>query len=495
MSPSFPFASRSAPSSSRPAFPRPPRGPRRRSRRAAAADPQARGRARARARAAAAATRAARDEGTYSARIAADALHPSVWLSTTPGYSTGLPVVVAGSVPAYGAIEVRQTIYDPWKKNDALQAEAREAQLEGALVSGCSETVRSAVLAYARAWTDERRAEAARKGLAAAEASVDARGLALRRGPRHRDRGRAGEAPGGAGEAEALERRVRPRPRRARAEAADRLAGQRAFALYERHRVGAAAGGSATDNLEAARSADPQLKSLGRQVDLLGNSASLSSKRWPVIEASAQYHRLPSYYSKYYNSFNENDFSFGITFAIPVWAGGRIDDTEARARASVMRAEAERDARETGPRSRGAPRRGRGRAGRSRAQPLAARPGHRRAGSCGGRGPRAGGPRRGGPPRRQAHAGLPTPTRTRRRPRSPRSRSGSSSWRCGESSRGRCSARSLLARRGAADALGLRSRSRRGPGTPAWRRRPDFSPAATSSARRKSPRSGRTLRV
>src|SRR5262249_33263681 len=120
-----------------------------------------------------AATRAARDEGTYSARIAADALHPSVWVSTTPGYSTGLPVVVAGSVPAYGAIEVRQTIYDPWKKNDAPQAEAREAELEGALVTGCSETVRSAVSAYARAWTDERRADAARQGLAAADASLE----------------------------------------------------------------------------------------------------------------------------------------------------------------------------------------------------------------------------------------------------------------------------------------------------------------------------------
>src|SRR5690242_16450571 len=46
-----------------------------------------------------AAQRAAREEGSASARVAADALHPSVWLSTTPGYSSGLPVAVAGSVP------------------------------------------------------------------------------------------------------------------------------------------------------------------------------------------------------------------------------------------------------------------------------------------------------------------------------------------------------------------------------------------------------------
>lgn len=293
-----------------------------------------------------AATRAARDEGTYSARIAADALHPSVWVSTTPGYSTGLPVVVAGSVPAYGAIEVRQTIYDAWKKNDALQAQAREALLEGALVSGCSETVRSAVSAYARAWTDERRADAARKGLAAAEASVE-RTVSLF------DAGRATEIEVERGRLQA----AREKQKLLNAESdrdldgleLKRLIGWPASAPLRltSDTESALLPADSTDNLEVAMSADPQLKSLGRQVDLLGKSASLSSKRWPVIEASVQYHRLPSYYAKYYNSFNENDFSVGITFAIPIWAGGRIDDTEARSRASVMRAEAERDARES----------------------------------------------------------------------------------------------------------------------------------------------------
>jgi outer membrane protein TolC len=293
-----------------------------------------------------AATRAARDEGTYSARIAADALHPSVWVSTTPGYSTGLPVVVAGSVPAYGAIEVRQTIYDPWKKNDALQAEAREAALEGALVSGCSETVRAAVSAYARAWTDERRADAARKGFAAAEASVE-RMVSLF------DAGRTTEI-----EVErARLQAAREKQKLLNAESdrdldgleLKRLIGWPASAPLRltSDTESALLPADSTDNLDVAMSADPQLKSLGRQVDLLGKSASLSSKRWPVIEASVQYHRLPSYYAKYYNSFNENDFSVGITFAIPIWAGGRIDDTEARAKASVMRAEAERDARES----------------------------------------------------------------------------------------------------------------------------------------------------
>jgi outer membrane protein TolC len=293
-----------------------------------------------------AATRAARDEGSASARVAADALHPSVWVSTTPGYSSGLPTLVAGSVPAYGAIVVRQTIWDPWKKDDALQAAAKAADLEGALVSGCAETVRSTVSAYARAWTDERRADAARTGLAAAEASLE-RTTALF------DAGRVTEIEVERAKLQA----AREKQKLLNAESDRDLDG-----LDLKRLIGWPANApmrlssdtetvlldvSAVDNLAAARAADPQLKSLGRQVELLGQSARLSARRWPTIEASVQYQRLPSYYAKYYNSFNENDFSVGVSLAIPVWAGGRLDDTEARAKASELRAEAERDARES----------------------------------------------------------------------------------------------------------------------------------------------------
>jgi outer membrane protein TolC len=98
-----------------------------------------------------AATRASRDEALAAANISRDALHPSVWASTTPGYSSGLPVSVAGSVPAYASIEVRQTIYDPWRKNEALQAQASAADFEGAVESGCAATVRTVATAYAKA--------------------------------------------------------------------------------------------------------------------------------------------------------------------------------------------------------------------------------------------------------------------------------------------------------------------------------------------------------
>jgi outer membrane protein TolC len=66
-----------------------------------------------------------------------------------------------------------------------------------------------------------------------------------------------------------------------------------------------------------------------------------------VIAASAQYQRLPQYYSKYYNSFNENNFSVGVSIRVPIWAGGLLDDTEAKAKASVTRAEAELRMRES----------------------------------------------------------------------------------------------------------------------------------------------------
>jgi outer membrane protein TolC len=292
-----------------------------------------------------AATRASRDEATAAAHIAQDALHPSVWVSTTPGYSSGLPVSVAGSVPAYASIELRQTIYDPWRRNESLQAQASAADFEGAVESGCADTVRTAATAYAKAWTDERRAEAARRGLAAAEAARD-RAVALFGEGRMTgidvDRAKLAAA--------------RAKQKLLNAESdrdldgldLKRLIGWPASApLRLSSDNDAALDVDSAENLAAARAADPQLKALGRQIELLGRSAQISSKRWPVIAASAQYQRLPSYYSKYYNSFNENNFSVGVSIRVPIWAGGLLDDTEAKAKASVTRAEAELRVRES----------------------------------------------------------------------------------------------------------------------------------------------------
>ncbi len=293
-----------------------------------------------------AAMRTAREEGDASARVAADALHPSLWVSTTPGYSTGLPTLVAGSVPAYGAIEMRQTIYDPWKKNEALRAQARAAGAEGAFESSCAETVRATVTAYAKCWTDERRAEAARRRVSASEAALKRLSALLEEGRR----------------TEIDVERARLEAARAKQKLLNAESDRELDGLELKQLIGwpgsaplrlsnetesALAEVRAAENLQAARAADPQLKALGKEIELLTKSARVSSKRWPVIEASVQYRYLPSYYEKYYNSFNQNDFSFGVSFAIPLWAGGRLADTEAKDRASVARAEAEREARES----------------------------------------------------------------------------------------------------------------------------------------------------
>ena len=190
------------------------------------------------------------------------------------------------------------------------------ADLEGALGAAARRPCAPTVTAYARCWTDERRAEAARKGFRGrSRSSQDARALRTRAGgPSSRSTSSASSC---AGETETLERRVRPRSGRPRAHAVDRLARQRAASPFQRCRSDPRSKCPTSDNLAMARAADPQLKSLGRQVGALLPLGQLSSKRWPIIEASVQYQRLPSYYAKYYNSFNENDFSVGVSLSIP----------------------------------------------------------------------------------------------------------------------------------------------------------------------------------
>ena len=63
-----------------------------------------------------AATRAARDEGGASRASSPTPCTLPSGSRPRPAYSSGLPVLVAGSVPAYGAIVVRQTIWDPERR-------------------------------------------------------------------------------------------------------------------------------------------------------------------------------------------------------------------------------------------------------------------------------------------------------------------------------------------------------------------------------------------
>ncbi|MFY9550040.1 MAG: TolC family protein, partial [Thermoanaerobaculia bacterium] len=97
-----------------------------------------------------AAARAARDVGQASADLARDAFRPSAWLTTAPGYTHGLPGVVAGRVPAVAGVEIRQAIYDPARRSDALQAQASASSLDSELEQACRSTLERLVAAYAR---------------------------------------------------------------------------------------------------------------------------------------------------------------------------------------------------------------------------------------------------------------------------------------------------------------------------------------------------------
>jgi outer membrane protein len=296
-----------------------------------------------------AAVRAAREGGEAAADLARDAFHPSAWVSTTPGYTYGLPGLVAGSVPAIAGVSVRQLIYDPNRRSEALQAQASASGLEATFERSCHQTVETAVDVYARAWVDQSLVETARRRMDAAEAS------------RKRIEALAEEG-----------RRTEIDVERAKLQAARakqkllNAESDRDLNLLELKRLigwpgsapltlagdpdGAIPELRASENLTAARATDPELKSLGREIELLGRSASLESKRWaPVIEASAQYQRLAKFndYDKYYVTFTPNSVAIGVSIGLPLWTGGRFDDGARRARARLEGAQAQRTARES----------------------------------------------------------------------------------------------------------------------------------------------------
>src|SRR5207248_3747525 len=116
-----------------------------------------------------AAARSAREEADARASLARDAFHPEAYLTTTPGYTHGLPGLVAGRVPSLAGVEIHQTIYDPSRGAELLRARAGEAAAVGAFERSCRQTIESTLVAYARAWADRLAVDAARRRVDAAE--------------------------------------------------------------------------------------------------------------------------------------------------------------------------------------------------------------------------------------------------------------------------------------------------------------------------------------
>jgi outer membrane protein TolC len=295
-----------------------------------------------------AAARAAREEGAASADLAKDAFQPSAYFSTTPGYTYGLPTLVAGQVPALFAVELLQPVYDRTRRSAALQAEASASALDASLVQSCRATMEAAVGAYARSYLDSTRVDAARRRLDAAEA-IARRVTALF------EEGRRSELEVEQATLEAA--RARQKLLNAESDrdlgelelkrligwpgsAPLRLAGDPDAVVPEL---------AAGENLAAVRAADPELASLEREVALLGRSVHLESTRWsPTVVASASYRRLAKFnnYDDYYLNFTPDSVAVGVSIALPLWTGGRFEDARRQARARFDRAEAELRTRE-----------------------------------------------------------------------------------------------------------------------------------------------------
>ncbi len=292
--------------------------------------------------------RAEAEEGAASARAAGAALAPQAFATTTPGYSSGLPVAVAGRVPSIAGFELRQTIYDPVRRADVLDAHARAAALEGALERSSAATARALVASYARNWAAGELQESARRRLEAREA-VLRRVSALAREGRRTDLDV---------QSAGLETARAQQTLLDQTSSADlamlelkRLVDWPAsvpLVLAEDPLTGLPEP-AAGDNLAVARTADPELRSLDRQLDSLKKAASLQAKAaLPTVEAEAQYLRLVSYnnFDQYFVKFKPNDFAVGVSVAVPLWTGGRLAHATSAARARVERVEAARRARE-----------------------------------------------------------------------------------------------------------------------------------------------------
>ncbi len=294
-------------------------------------------------------SRATAEEGAASARLAGDAFAPEAFFTTTPGYASGLPIAVAGRVPAVAGVEIRQTLYNPSRRSQALEARAQAVGLEGALERSRMETARAVLVFYARSWADQVLVECAGRRLKAQE-TILRRLTALAR------EGRRTEL-----DVERAALQVARAKQKLLDYESDRDLDQlelRRIVDWPAHLplmlaedpISALPEPTPEDTLSVARAADPELRALELELEILGRSERLQAKRWaPVIDAEAQYSRLTraNKFDQFYLRFKADDWSVGLSLAVPLWTGGRFEESKARARARLARLHGERQMRES----------------------------------------------------------------------------------------------------------------------------------------------------
>ncbi len=295
-----------------------------------------------------AAAQAAADAAAGSVRDTESLRKPRLSLNSTPGYSTGLPLSVAGEVPSAVGARLSMALYDPYSASDTLEAQADASAAQGAVDQARADVARRTAAVCARLAADETRAASARRRVEAREAiSLQERALAREGRRTDLDVERAG-----------LEE-ARARQKVYAAES-DRDLDRHELALLTGYSPGTAltiSGDPAeavpppdTDGTaDRAIARDPRWRALGQQADALSRSAKLLAQTFkPSVNAEARYAYVPRGfgYDKYYLSFQENVASVGVSVVLPLLTGGHEAAQEARSRARLEQVLAERSLRE-----------------------------------------------------------------------------------------------------------------------------------------------------
>jgi outer membrane protein TolC len=286
-----------------------------------------------------------------SARLVADAFRPEAGVSSTPGIGRGLPMAVAGQVPAIVTVGVHRTLYNSEQRVKGLSARATTAGARAAYERQRLATARSTADLYARCWSDQQLLAGAERRLAAHEA-MSRRAAALH------DQGRVTELD----LAQARLREARARLHRME------IAATREVDQWELTRrlglptgtplvlpadpladLAGASPGPGTDDLALARTADPDLRSDAARIVLL-EGARQHHAGWlsPLtLDAEAQYSRLSraNGIDQFYVKFREDDWSVALAVSYPLWSGGRLRDSLNQADANLERLKSEEQGR------------------------------------------------------------------------------------------------------------------------------------------------------
>jgi outer membrane protein TolC len=294
------------------------------------------------------AAESALQEGVAGVREIGSPLRPNVFATTTPGYSTGLPVGVAGELPSLVGVRLRMVLLDLNLKADRLGSEGRTAGLEASVSAARTSLVRRTAAAYARLAAAERHVAAAGRRLEAQQ------GLEKRTAALFREGRKTELETERAGLETARARRgllADESERDLAAEELRRLVGLPAGAavVLAEDPLSAVPTPEPTDAVAAALASDPSLKGLSREASLLSQAAAWE-ERWfkPLIQLDARYSYVPPGfdYGKYFLSFSSNVAAAGVSVVVPVLTGGREAARAFRARAQATRLEAERKVRE-----------------------------------------------------------------------------------------------------------------------------------------------------